>query len=181
MLGRKLVGEMDCPEIWFTYSTLHKWNNCPDILHFSFSKSFVALSMLLGLPLSDFLYLSAKVGGGYDGNCKPIKKTVMLPGMDTFLEGDVWYNQIKNDLALYKAVNQSLDLTIDRLGREEFTQNLMQYQKMLAAANDICPNRTVYHCTENGKKIPANQTDCIWFDVGCGDPCLDDVAASFGM
>ena len=39
---------------------------------------------------------------------------------------------VKNDLAFYQAVNQSLDMTIDRLGRAKFDANLAQYRKALA-------------------------------------------------
>lgn len=138
--------------------------------------------MLMGIPLSDVLYLSAKVSGGWDGQCKQIHPTVVLPRMRTFLQSQFWKNHVQYDLALYQAVNQSLDRTIEHtIGRHEFAQNLAKYREMLAAVHRVCPNQTVFKCTPTGQTVPDEKTDCIWRDLGCGDPCLDKVALSFGM
>ena len=132
--------------------------------------------MILRLPLSDFLYLSAKLNGGYDDHCFFIQPTNLTSGMKKYLESDEWKEMIREDLELYKAANRSLDMTINRLGREQFEINLTKYKAALKEANERCRERTVFPCTKDGIKVPHVETDCLWSDAGCGAACLDQVA-----
>lgn len=145
------------------------------------SQSFVALAMILRIPLSDVLYLSAKMNGGYDDHCFFIQPSSLTTGMKTYLESDEWKETIQEDLELYKAANRSLDMTIDRLGRAQFESNLAQYKAALKEANDRCRDRTVFPCTKDGDKVPAGKTDCLWSDAGCGAICLDEVATDMQL
>ena len=132
--------------------------------------------MLLNIPLSDVLYLSAKLNGGYDDHCFFIQPSSLTPGMKEFIESDEWKELIKEDLALYKAANHSLDMTIERLGRAKFEHNLAKYKAALAEGNKRCRDRTVFPCTKDGVKVHPADTDCLWSDAGCGANCLDEVA-----
>ena len=106
-------------------------------------ESAVVLMMLLNLKLSDILYLSAKTNGGYDDaggghGCTLIQKSFVSTEMKEFIDSDIWYNYIKYDLAFYNAVNQSLDLTIERLGRDLFNDNLQKFLYAKKYAIDKC-------------------------------------------
>jgi hypothetical protein len=143
-------------------------------------ESFVAMAMLLDIPLSDVFYLSAKVNGNYDAQCGYITPSFVSPGMEKFFASDAWLNAIKEDFALYEAANRSLDLTIDRLGRDKFEHNLSLYKGVLAEGHARCANHTVFPCMK-GKKVHRMETGCLWSDAGCGADCLDEVAREYGI
>lgn len=144
-------------------------------------KSFVALAMLLRIPLSDILYMSAKRSGGYDEHCFFIEPTVLTPEMTAFLESDEWQETIREDLVLYDTANRSLDLTIDRLGRPQFERVLATYKMALHESDKRCADRTLFPCTEDGYRVPPSKTDCFWTDSGCGSTCLDEVAVDLKL
>lgn len=135
--------------------------------------------MLLRLPLSDILYLSAKLTGEYDGQCTWIQPSFVSPGMQDYFQSDYWKRMIQEDLALYVAANRSLDLTIDRLGRSEFQAKLAEYQTALEIGQQRCAANATFPCTRDGVK--RNQTSCLWKDSGCGASCLDQVAVDLGI
>lgn len=77
--------------------------------------------------------------------------------MQTYFDNDKeWLDMIQYDLALYQAVNASLDLTIDRLGRETFQVKLQEFRQ----APTLC---------------------CLWKDSGCGTTCLDELAEELSL
>lgn len=137
--------------------------------------------MLLRIPLSDVLYLSAKVQGSYDARCNYIQPRVLTTGMKEYLQGEEWTEIVREDLALYNAVDQSLDLTIAHIGRTAFAQKLAQYRQVMDVAKDRCANYTVFACPADGKKVPRFDTGCLWKDAGCGTECLDEIATHAGI
>lgn len=137
--------------------------------------------MLLNIPLGDILYLSAKINGGYDAYkpCTYIQPSFVTTGMQDFFSSNLWKTKVDRDLALYRAVNRSMDLTIDYLGREEFERRLDSFRTALAMAEARCGPTAVFPCDRNGR---INQhTDCYWKDSGCGSDCLDQVAVDLGI
>lgn len=145
-------------------------------------ESFVVLSMLLGVPLGDVLYLSAKLNGTLDAQCKLIPTSQVSPVMKEFFASRDWADTIQEDLALYRAVYRSLDLTIERLGRSKFEAMLATYRFALQMAQDRCnsnPQEAVFPCRPDGKR--NKKTDCLWKDSGCGATCLDQVASDLGI
>ena len=151
-------------------------------------ESAVVVMMLLDLPMSDVLFLSAKGKGGYDdggGNgdgrsCRYIWPSFVTPGMQEFFDmNEEWQSMVQYDLALYKAANASMDLTIDALGRDLFESNLTKFRNARAQAQDKCLPRTVFPCDIAGR-VHEN-TDCLWNDSGCGVECLDDLADDLGL
>lgn len=143
-----------------------------------FDESVVALQMILDLPPGDLLYLEAKSSGGYDDGrfkdrCFYIVPKFISPGMKKFFKSEEWQETIKYQRALYLAANRSLDLTIDALGRQEFSQKLRHFKALRALAVEECAHKTVFPCLANGEKAP--KTDCLYTDSGCGAKCLDRV------
>jgi hypothetical protein len=136
--------------------------------------------MLARVPLSDVLYLSAKLNGGYDAHCVFLQPANVTAPMQHYLEGATWQTLIQYDLALVQAVTQSMELTIDRLGRRDVERQLALYRAALQKARDRCAHQTVFPCM-NGSQIPLHQTDCMWLDSACGMDCLDGVAQEMGI
>ena len=149
-------------------------------------ESLVAVAMLLNIPLADVLHLGSKVSGGYKLTTDPLgcdwlQHTFITPEMQEVLDSPEWHESIKNDVLLYEAVNRSLDLTIDRLGRKEFEKNLVLYERAIQEVKKRCLSRVIMPCSANGIFTPLESTDCIYEDMGCGNTCLDDVATDLGL
>jgi hypothetical protein len=149
-------------------------------------ESFVVMSMLLGVPVSDVTYLKAKGHGGFDDGggrpegeiCTYIWPSFVSPGMKEFLDSDLWKNISYWDRVLHQAADRSLDLTIDRLGRDKVAANVALYQELQERSREACLHKTTFPCSEGGQHSWV--TDCIWRDSGCGGECLDEVSDSFG-
>jgi len=167
-------------------------------------ESAVALQMLLGLSLADVLFLNAKEsGGGYDaggyqGKCTYIQEKNVTDEMITFLQtSKAWKSRVYWDRVLYRAANQSLDLTIDRLGRTAFENSLQLFRRAQEMAKEQCVHGTggggnnttnatkvVFPCSASQNDKPPlryNETDCLWKDSACGSECLDRVATQLGL
>lgn len=142
-------------------------------------ESMVALMMLLDLPMGDILYLNAKGNGGYDDGvhhdtCYYIHPSFVSPGMSSFFKSPQWVEMTKWDNLLYQAANRSLDLTIDRLGRNVFNKILLEFRHLNQVAQDRCLPLNVFPCTSTGQH--NKNASCLWSDSGCGHKCLDQVA-----
>ena len=152
-------------------------------------ESAVVLMMLLDLPMSDVLFLSAKGHGGYDDGgvgggaqhvCTYIWPSFVSPGMRTFFDtNSTWQSMVKYDVEFYKAANASLDLTINALGRDLFESNLVKFREAQEEAQEKCLPTTVFPCDLAGHW--HEHTDCIWNDSGCGVKCLDEIADELGL
>lgn len=146
-----------------------------------FDESVVVLSMLLGLPLRDVLYLSSKQSGGYDGLCFQIRQPQVTESMQRHLQTAEWQTYIAPEVALWRATNTSLDLTIDQLGRTRVEKQVRLFQTVVQAVQETCRSITKFPCTATGETIPANETDCLVVDMGCGLECIDRVADDFNL
>ena len=147
-------------------------------------ESAVALSMIMGIPLADVLYLKAKGHGGYDAggdghDCTYITPAFVSPGMEQFFRSDEYQDMVQWDYLLYRAANKSLDLTIDALGREEFERKLALFRQAQERAIERCLPTVRFPCSPKGKS--NSETDCLWKDSGCGYMCLDEVATELGL
>ena len=142
-------------------------------------ESLVVMSMLMRIPVSDFLHLSAKTNGNYDAlkPCIYITPKFVSPGMQDFFQSEEWRDYIQHDLVLYQAVNRSLDLTIEHLGREAFEQRLYVFRAMQQMVKELCLPTAVFPCDSEGNYHEEN--NCMWKDSGCNMDCLDRVAAQF--
>lgn len=154
-----------------------------------FDESMVVLAMILNRPLADVLYISAKTSGNYDdgefGNrCIQIQHTYVPPKVQTFLEKDPeWLLYIEPEQELYRAVNRSLDLTIEALGASRVRVQLTRFRHAQQVVAQRCPTDSVVNipCTSQGERIPHNETDCLQGDMGCGFECLDRVATMLDL
>jgi len=150
-----------------------------------FEESVVVLMMLLNLPMADVLYLSAKGNGNYDDGaherqCFYIQPSVVSPRMEDYFASRQWQNNVRWDTLLHQAVNRSLDLTIDRLGRPAVETNLVKFRQAQQMARERCLLREVFPCTSKGVR-QKNEKICLFADSGCGNSCLDEVATELGL
>jgi hypothetical protein len=146
-------------------------------------ESLVAFKMLLDIPMADILHLDSKKSGEYKLStdplgCSLVPKAYVTPDMQEVLDSPEWHESIKHDVLLHKAANRSLDLTIDRLGREEFAKNLLLYRRAIQEVKNRC-SKVIMPCSANGTLSISN--DCIYEDMGCGNDCLDAVATELGL
>jgi hypothetical protein len=148
-------------------------------------ESLVALQLLLDLDLGDILITSAKVSDGSysmahlgsskeEAPCFKMKKGFLSQEIQDYFHSDQWYAQNYGDYLLYHAANKSLDLTIDKLGRDQFQKALDKYRRAKKLVDDECSSKAVFPCSNNGtNKYHSSKEDCYSFDEGCGYPCVD--------
>jgi hypothetical protein len=146
-------------------------------------ESLTALALLTGLRLGDVLTpSSAKVAGDYrlqrigrkKGQCHYQRKGKMSDGVQRYFNSDEWLAVNYADEVLYKAANASLDLTIERLGRDRFDVALAEYRRLQKKVTEHCGQRLGSGCTEDGHVIETQQEECYDRDFGCGYRCVDD-------
>lgn len=114
-------------------------------------ESLVVLSMIIGADVNDVLfdYLPTTLS-----RCGSLEQPDWLTAeMQEFLKSDRWRQRELGDFTLYDAVNRSLDLTIEHLGRKNFEETMARFNKLLSIG------------TEVGKKLYGK-------DDGCGIPKL---------
>lgn len=143
------------------------------------NESLVVLKLLLDLEYNDILYLSSKRSGGCmpnrePGSCMCVEKSVLTDGMRAYLESEEWQRKIFWDNAVYAAAHRSLDRTIDALGGELVTEQLIEFERRLAIATEVCEGETVFPCDSEG--VFSEETSCLHSDAGCGYDCYNSLS-----
>jgi hypothetical protein len=77
------------------------------------------------------------------------------------------------DVMVYKAINASLDLTIQELGQKKVDAAVKQLQWAQGIVKERCSQSIKFPCSSNGEAQELN--DCLIADVACGYQCLDQV------
>jgi hypothetical protein len=146
-------------------------------------ESLIVLKLLLGLEMEDILFMPAKRHGSFttgvppEHSCVYIVPPFLTPGMKEFFESQYWKNFTRVDQRLYDAAGQSLDNTIQALGRQKVQEELVIFRQALQYAHQRCEERTVYRCNSRGDFVDDNSTCYLW-DVGCGYECLNEISIS---
>jgi hypothetical protein len=140
------------------------------------AESMVVLKMLLpGVLYSDLIVLRTKERGSFvpfGGMCKFIPVVTSIPDrIQTYLDGP--FRDTNPDYLLYAAVNRSLDMTIESLGRERVVEGVRLIKYLQSLAQEHCMNTTIPPCS-SGIDEPRT-TDCYVRDFGCGYKCIGDV------
>jgi hypothetical protein len=149
-----------------------------------FDESLVIMQLLLGLGPSDILYLSSKQSGGFtstSGRCAQSIPPFLSEAVADHLSSAEWYAKSYGDYLLWEATSQSLDLTIEAMGREKFAAALQKYRDVKRQAQEQCGPTALWPCTQEGtlQKDKA-KTNCYSQDWGCGFPCFDALFNSRG-
>ena len=95
--------------------------------------------------------------------------------MAEYFASDEWKEIVRWDEILYAAANRSLDLTIDRLGRDEFQIQLKQFQYYKHHVETKCVPEVRMPCSPEGVKRDPQDVDCLFNDMGCGFDCIDQI------
>ena len=150
-------------------------------------ESLVALQLLLGLEVSDILYMSSKVHGTYDrrpivgGGGRKFECVKLASFNATRAPGEVldyltspeWFAKNYGDYLLYHAANISLDRTILDIGLPRFAKALKEYRSLQRLANNHCHSRVHFPCSPNGTdQIELSKSSCISEDEACGYKCM---------
>jgi hypothetical protein len=149
-----------------------------------FDESLVALQLLLGLETSDILYFASRTSSQYER--RPVRNKqkdffcqrpldpqfILTPPVRDYFHSSEWFAQNYGDYMLYQAANQSLDMTIWRLGLDVFAKALKDFRSLSQKARETC--RPLFPCSFNGTyQYEASQKDCYSGDIGCGFSCLN--------
>jgi hypothetical protein len=141
-----------------------------------FDESLAVLQLLLGLETQDMLYLSTKTQGTYERfahKCVKIQKAKVTQQMKEYVYTPNFEAFTEADVLVYQAVNKSLDITIEQLGRTKVESTVKRLQWAQRMAQKQCINVVKFPCTDEGEMQEPN--DCLMADVACGYNCLDDV------
>jgi hypothetical protein len=151
-------------------------------------ESLVALSMVMGVEVEDVLTNDARVAGsGYayrkdlkGEHCYRMQRSFRSDRVKRFLESDEWRARNYGDYLLHAAAIQSLDLTIERLGRVAFETRLVEYHRLKRKARNVCANATILPCSAKGvpQKRRLSKRNCYGDDGGCGYACIDEMLAN---
>jgi len=148
-------------------------------------ESAVVLQLLLGLKTGDILYTNAKGSGGFDDGgymdrgCIYIVPSFVSPGMKAYFRSPAWRVTSATDVFLHQAVNRSLDMTIDRLGRRRVEEALQRFRWARQQVDNECSANITYPCSASGEY--RKHRDCLWLDSGCGTTCMDQVAKNLRL
>ena len=87
---------------------------------------------------------------------------------DYLESNDEWQALNYGDYLLLAAANRSLDLTIDRLGRDRV------YRAIMTVVSEECASQTFLPCSwEGAPQVYLAQSSCNNGDEGCGYRCID--------
>lgn len=145
-------------------------------------ESLVVLRLLLGLDAGDILYLSSKINGGYDGGgkkkkCYFIQPSVTSPEVKEYLSSEDWNKKIKVIAMLHKAVNETLDRTIQTvIGQSKFDEALSEHRYLQSLVHKVCAPTANFPCSKDGiLQKELSKKNCYDGDLGCGYPCIDEL------
>jgi len=105
-------------------------------------------------------------------------KTIPL-SMKEYLHQPYLFEEIfELDIYLYKAINQSLDATIEQIGRDQVDLAVKRLrwgqEKINKQQDDTCWKTITFPCSQHGMK-PIVSSDCITGEIGCGIQCIDEI------
>jgi len=148
-------------------------------------ESLVALALILGIDVGDVLVTASKVAGSRyhllhskknEFQCVPTVKSFVSDAVKAFFASDQWRAMNYGDYLLHEVAKQSLDLTVQQLGRDRFQAALSRYQHLRSLEQERCASSVAFPCSEDGvpqTEIAARNCYLRFYDFGCGYPCID--------
>ena len=119
-------------------------------------ESLVVLSILLKISFKDMLYLhNRRESGGYshgrvENRCFKILKRNTTEAMQEYLRSKKWKAKIFGDELLYRAANDSLDKTIEVIGRGLVEMRLREYKDFKNRMDIACGDADCGLCSNIG-------------------------------
>jgi len=140
-------------------------------------ESLVVMKLLFDFPDESIVVLDSKRSGGMDdgewGKCNKIRKAHTTKDVDEYISPGGTYRSTNDDYFLYEVANQSLDKTIERMGRERVEREVLHHRALRRMAEEACYNTTIFPCMEGMAGKKRNRVnDCYISDMGCGHECI---------
>lgn len=147
-----------------------------------FDESLVVLQLLLGLETSDILYFAVNRKEQWRKARVSRKKYECRDSFDWEVDiytepyirayltkSEAWYANNYADYLLYNAASQSLDRTIEKIGKEYFEEALAKFRALMKRAEEECS--PIFSCALNGTaQFEEAEFDCLSDGkIGCGD------------
>ena len=155
------------------------------------------MKILFDLETTDLVVLFSKsqhegtglaVGGYDDGSthdkhtgekqCVPIQNTRITPKVHEYLQTE--HAERNADYFLYEAAVQSLDMTIEKLGKQRVAAVAEELRKLQYLAETMCRPMADFPCTESGTlQLEKSRSSCYSQDAGCGHQCVDHIMTQY--
>lgn len=123
-------------------------------------ESLVVLAMLIGVSTNDVLFTFSEEG------CPDRKKEQpdwLTPAMMCYLNTNRWKSREMGDYLLHDAVNRSLDLTIDRLGREKVKEAVDRFEQSLLVGRKVYGKKNGCGIPNLSKNPYADPSEFPWY------------------
>jgi hypothetical protein len=151
-------------------------------------ESLVVWKLLLNLDFYDIMYIKARSSGTFSNGdaakgrpCVYLVPSFLTPGMQEFFESKEWKDSNAMDILLYQAAYQSLDNTVEALGKERVQKELALFYEAQALASAFCEGKVRGFCTPGGTLIPPGKRTCVVWGEGCDFDCLQDFWKQEGL
>ena len=109
------------------------------------------------------------------GKCYFVFKHPVLPQVKSYLESNDYREANYGDELLYRVANSNLDMFIDFVGRDVFTEALRKFHEAKGKVDKHCTS-VKGKCDANGNFVPqAQRAMCYYQDYGCGYECADEI------
>jgi len=149
-------------------------------------ESLVALAILMNIKLTDVLVMPSKSSSNDseyyfhedDQTCYKLKPSPRkLPTeIEEYYNSEEWRARNYGDYLLHEAVSQSLDLTIESIGKTVFEDALTEYRRLSKVALMECASQVYMPCSSTGEpQIELSTESCYTKDLGCAHQCVDEV------
>jgi len=141
-------------------------------------ESLVLMQLLLGLDTEDILYNPSPNAGTIslwkdDSDvCERVKEEYIPKGAKGYFESEDFYDDNDVDIKLYREVENTMEATIDRIGRDTFTTALRKYRKQMEVVERKCLPSVEYKCSGPGK--PWKDLNSCGKD-GCDAKCISSL------
>jgi hypothetical protein len=150
-----------------------------------FAESLATMVLLWDLEPTDVIVLSAKQAGGYDdagdtGRCSKILRPPRTPSpaVHDYLSNE---HAVDNaDFLLWEAANESLDRTIQQLGKDRVQKVVDEIRNLQTLAEQYCGRKAHFPCNSRGQKqLQLAAKSCYVQDAGCGYKCVYKIMAQY--
>lgn len=148
--------------------------------------SLAVMSLLWHIDPSYLVVLNAKQSkhGSYDagGRRKMCTKLIPPPNplpdqLSRYLDSES-YPHDHWDFVLYHAVNASLDLTIEKLGKERVQNQAALIRHLQLLSEQTCRPNAIFPCSQQGI-YQEEKSNCYIQDSGCAYECVDEVMRAY--
>jgi hypothetical protein len=144
-------------------------------------ESLIIWKILFHLDYYDILFLKARSSGTFSNGpseksrpCVYLVPSFLTPTMQEFFESKEWKDSNAVDIMLYQAIYQSLDNTIEAVGKDLFQKQLSIFRQAKTLAEEFCDGKVRGTCTSGGLLIPVQNRTCVIWGEGCDYQCLQE-------